>query len=351
MSGAASRLRNSPRPVRRIAIVRPQPAAASADLASHAIQLFDSVLWFSKGSTRCDWTTSPPEQAEVVVAHHAEPAQNLERWQRDGKLIVVISTDPAAAAGHPHRLQYPFPAPQVLSLLEQLDTALGGAASSDITQSVPALSDPSADAWSFVETLRMLRSAGNPELWLAGRAKDGDKGVKIWVRGDGACYACDDVAAIRSGSLALQEVVLQKAGPPGARQVMRSGAELTWFAAYHASNVTAPWLKASARYSLKRWPDFGRMRALSAELRSEQIRVAAAIEASPVGVQQAAARAKVSPDIAVRMFNALAACNLIEAEAAAVAPTRAAQPVAAPPGGFRKFLQSLRDHLRLGVES
>lgn len=313
--------------MRRIALVRPQPASGNdADLATHAIQLFDSVLWFSKGSTRCDWSTSPPEQADVVVAHHAESAHHLERWQRDGKLVVLISTDRAAAVEHPHRLQYPFPAAQVLTLLDQLDAALGGSAPAADAQDARVTVSESGrgDPWSFVETLRILRSVSNPDLWLMGKSAGGHT---VWVRGDGACYACDDASAIRSGALALQSVTLHRAAPPGAGQVMRSGAELAWFAAYHASPTIAPWLKASAHYRLKRWPDFGRLRALAPDLRSEQIRVAAAIEPSALGVQQAAARAKVAPELAVRMFNALAMCNLIETEAVAVTAARAEQRV------------------------
>ncbi len=347
MSGAASQLRSSARPQRRIALVRPQAATGDAEAAAHAIQLFDSVLWFSKGSTRCDWVASPPEQASVVVVHHAEPAQRVERWRHEGKLIVVISTVRAAAMEHAHRLQYPFPAAQVLSLLEQLDAELGGAPAPEVTQSVPALSEPGGDPWSFVETLRMLRSASNAELWLMGKAKGG----KLWVRGDGACYACDDAGAVRSGELALHTISLQKAAPPAAAHTLRSGTELTWFAAYHASAAPAPWLKASARYRLKRWPDFGRIRAVSAEQRSAQIRIAATIESCSLGVHEAAARAKVTPEQAVRMFNALAACNLIETAAPAVAAVRVQQTTPEPPGGLRKFLRSLRNHFGLGVAS
>src|SRR5687768_8782107 len=68
---------------RRIALIKPRFSAD--EQAGHAVQLFDSVLWVFKGTTR--WQITTVDDAQVVVVHHSEPVAHLENWQRAGKRI------------------------------------------------------------------------------------------------------------------------------------------------------------------------------------------------------------------------------------------------------------------------
>lgn len=107
-------------PERRIALIKP---SASEEQASHAVQLFDSVLWVFKGTTRSSWVTTAVDAADIVVVHHSEPANNLARWRKEGKHIVVLSTDEKRHPAGARTLVYPCPAVKVLSMLERSQAA------------------------------------------------------------------------------------------------------------------------------------------------------------------------------------------------------------------------------------
>jgi hypothetical protein len=349
-------------PERRIALIKPQ--ASEAEQAAHAIQLFDSVLWVFKGTTRSSWVSTSAGSADIVVVHHSEPAGNLDRWRDQGKHIVVLSTDEKQHPAGPRTLVYPFPAVQVLSMLERVEQELD----SGSTNPMPALS-PSvvgtnlnkeraikagADPWTFVEALRTLRSVNNASLWLVCKSVDGPF---LWLQGDVSRYICDSAtaAAIRTGKLDLSGLTLQKGTPPPGNLPSRPGEELCWFATYHASTSLAPWLNDKTPYRLVRWPDFGRVRASDASERTAQLRIIAALEAAPATLSRLAAHAQATIDQTARALNALASCVLIEAAptiSAAPQPARSVENNApAPAGGLKQFLRDLRKHLRLGGAS
>jgi hypothetical protein len=321
-----------------------KPHNGVEERATHAIQLFDSVLWVFKGTTRTTWVASEPAAADVVVVHHSEPAQHVERWHKAGKLIVVLSTDEGARPAAPRTLVYPFPAVQVLSLLERMEAELGGAVDETIATG-PA---PASDPWTFVEALRTVRAVSNPDLWLVARSTNGPL---LWLQGDGSRYYCDAVTAraIRSGTLALSGLTLRKGTAPPKELNPRLGIELSWFATYHAQAMLAPWLDASLIYRLTRWPDFGLLRAHEAEERSAQMRIVAALEAQPAEPDTLAARARTSTEQVLRIVNALAVCGLIEPAAARTPLVAHRAPV--PASGLRRFLRNMRKHLGMGASA
>lgn len=347
-------------PERRIALVRPE--ASDTEKATHAVQLFDSVLWVFKGTTRSTWVTTPSTAAQIIVVHHSEPAGNLERWRNEGKQIVVLSTDEKRFPAGPRTLVYPFPAVQVLSMLERVEeelesgpTGLTQAVSTGIAGTTPG-SDRGADAWSFVEALRTLRSVNNADSWLVCRSA---QGPFLWLRGDVSRYVCESAtaAALRAGTLALSGFTLEKATAPPGNLPSRAGEELLWFATYHASTSLAPWLNDKTLYRLVRWPDFGRVRAPNPGERTAQIRVVAALEANPATLNKLAAQAQTTVAQTARALNALYSCALIES--APTAPTPAPAPpmrvientAPTPAGGLKKFLRNLRKRLSLGEHS
>lgn len=335
---------------RRIALVKPE---GGEEQAGHAVQLFDSVLWVFKGTTRSNWITSSLDAADIVVVHHSEPAAHLERWSQQGKLIIVLSTDARRHPAGPRTLIYPFPAVQVLSMLERVEAELDSGSTAIHTRAlVIEAGKAGADPWSFVEALRTLRAVSNASLWLVCK---GPNGPFLWLQGDGSRYFCDSAiaAAIRAGSIDLSGLTLQKSAPPPGNLPSRSGAELFWFATYHASESLAPWMSVSSRYRLNRWPDFGRVRAADATLRTVQLRIVAALAVGPATLANLAARAHATIEQTTRTLNALASCALVEtAQAAATAKqARPESSAPTPSGGFKNFLRNMRKHLRLGVDT
>lgn len=349
-------------PERRIALIKPQ--TTETEQAAHAVQLFDSVLWVFKGTTRSNWVTTPAVSAEIIVVHHSEPAGNLERWRDQGKHIVVLSTDEKRHPAGPRTLVYPFPAVQVLSMLERVEAELDSGSTSQMHAVSPSVvgtslskqraARPGTDPWSFVEALRTLRTVNNANLWLVCKSADGPF---LWLQGDVSRYICDSAtaAAIRAGTLDLSGFTLQKGAAPPGNVPSRPGEELFWFATHHASNALAPWLNDKIPYRLLRWPDFGRVRATDATERTVQIRIVAALEVAPATLSRLAAHAQATTDQTARALNSLASCALIEAAstvpAAPQSPRVTETDAPTPAGGLKHFLRNLRKHLRLGGAS
>lgn len=343
-------------PERRIALIKP---SASEEQAGHAVQLFDSVLWVFKGSTRSSWLTTPADAADIIVVHHSEAPDNLERWRTEGKHIVVLSTDEKQHPAGPRTLVYPFPAVQVLSMLERVEAELdssSGAPSRHIVATVAK--EERADrsgvvSWTFVEALRTLRTVSNANLWLMCK---GPHGPFLWLPGDVSRYFCDNATwdAIRAGTLDLDGLTLVKGTAPPGNLSPRPCDELLWFATWHASSSLAPWLDEQTAYRLIRWPDLGRLRASDAAERTAQIRIVAALNTGPLTFQSLAARAQATAEQTARTLNALSSCGLIEAahtRTVAPLPATEAELAPVPVGGFKQFLRNMRKHLRLGGQS
>jgi hypothetical protein len=327
---------------RRIALVK--PAAAAEEKVTHALQLFDSILWAFQGTTRSTWIKVEPDAAEVIVVHQGEVDDRVPAWRDGGKLIVEIATR-ENSVGSSATLVYPFRASQALALLERLDVQL---TSPDEIQHDDQDANPHAtqirDPWSFVDTLRTIREVQNSEAWLVGR--DG-KLPCLWLRGDGAMYAAEQttIQAIRRGVLNLARLDLQKGSLPEGGPAVRAGTELSWFAAYHASPELAPWLKPGARYRVTRWPNFGLIRPMPSH-----IRVAAALASSPARLDEIATRAHVSAEEATRTLNALAVADVVVSIDDDITPVvKKAAPAVQPRGGFGSFLRNVRKHLGLGT--
>lgn len=329
---------------RRIALVKPRFSAD--EQAGHAVQLFDSVLWVFKGTTR--WQITTIDDAQVVVVHHSEPNAHLENWQRAGKRIIKLSTNKTNHPAGPRTLLYPFPAVQVLGMLESVDAEIEGWSEEPAAAPATVPAQRGSDPWSFVESLRTLRSVGNSTLWLECK---GERGLSLWIQGDGRRYFCDaeTADAVRAGTLDLSGLTPHKSTPPPSNLTARPGQELLWFATYHASAALAPWLEEKTSYRLLRWPDFGRVRASDEVTRTAQIRICAALADTPASITSVAARTQIVVEQATRAMNALASCGLIEPATATIETARATSHAPVPPGGLKQFLRNMRKHLGLGA--
>jgi hypothetical protein len=329
---------------RRIALVK--PAAGAEEKVTHALQLFDSILWAFQGTTRTPWTIVAPDAAEVVVAHQGDPDERIAAWRAEGKLIVEFAIGESTTPIRSAALIYPFRAAQVLALLERLDAQLISTDEAQPREENPAAVEAtqSHDPWSFVETLRTVHEVQNSEAWLV--ARDG-KVPRLWLRADGAIYVAEQttIQAIRRGTLSLARLELRKSPVPADGPAPRAGAELSWFAAYYASADLAPWLKPAVPYRLTRWPNFGSIGPSPAHLR-----VVASLASRPARPDEIAVRAHVSTEEAARVLNALAVANVVIAVDSDVVPVTTVNRLAVVPrGGFVLFLRKLRKHLGLGA--
>lgn len=318
---------------RRIALLK--PASLPDERVAHAMQLLNSMLWAFKGATASPWITVTPDEAEVIVVHRDDRDQRLRAWKASGKILVEIATSERANSVGSHSLVYPFRAAQVLALLEELDEEIATG-----TASTPALSE----SWSFSQALRNLREPRDRKTWLVARHADAPV---LWVRCDAEIYRADasTLQSIRGGSIPWRALTLQETShwPEGLAE--RAAAELVWFAAFHASDQLAPWLSPHSRYRLTRWPDFSSIRPPAT-----QIRIAAALSAAQLNLEQLASRARVSQEEASRTLSALDACSAIASEVPAPAPAPQSQWVVPQPrGGISAFLRNVRKHLGLGI--
>ena len=331
---------------RRIAFVK-SPAALDAKVA-HAMQLFTSMLWAFKGTTRSAWEVASPEEADVVVFHAEAPDERLAEWQAGGKLAVEIATGPQSSGVGARALVYPFRAAQAFTLLEQLDAELESAdalnhAMISHTGEFKRVT-PGEESWSFVDALRTLRAySGGERWWVAYREAE----PVLWIKSGGTVYLADPavVQSLREGTLKLHEMRMQSGAPPATGAQLRGGSELIWFAAYYASERLAVALTDSARYRITRWPNFGAIRPPVA-----QIRVAAALSGQAIDLTRLASRARVPWLDAARTLNALSALGLLlPAETdieAKEAPRSQSTPALSALGAL---LKNIRRHLGLGV--
>jgi hypothetical protein len=315
---------------RSIALVK--PAAVADERIVHALRLFDSFLWAFKGTGKASWSVVvSPETADVIVVHDADTDPRIDAWRAAGKRIIRFATAKPTSAP----LVYPFRAARVLEVLEGVE------AESDGSGTEPGAS---LDPWQFVETLRTLRGTQNSKDWLVARSGET---ATLWLRADGALYMAEaaTVQAIRGGTLNFARLALEKDTLPGTGPKPSAGAELLWFAAYHAADTLAPWLNATTRYRVSRWPNFGSIRPLGS-----QMQVAAALVSMAARPEEISARARVSSRKAIRTLNALAALDVIvAAHAEAPAERQPTPPPVQPRGGFGSFLRNVRKHLGLGA--
>ena len=330
---------------RRIAFVKP-PTAQDAKVA-HAMQLFNSMLWAFKGTTRSVWEIASPEEADVIVFHKDAPDGRLPDWQASGKLAVEIATGPHPSAAGSRFLAYPFRAAQAFALLEQLDAelesadALNHAMISHTGEFKRVL--PGEESWSFVDALRTLRAySGGERWWVVYR----DNEPVVWVKSGGTVYLAEPavVQSLRDGTLRLHEMRMQSGAPPATGAQLRGGSELIWFAAYYASDRLAAALTDGARYRITRWPNFGTIRPPVTH-----IRACAALSGRPIDVSQVASRARIALLDAARTLNALSALGLLlpaenEIQSAEVPRTQAAPTFSA----LGALLKNIRRHLGLG---
>jgi hypothetical protein len=194
-----------------------------------------------------------------------------------------------------------------------------------------------------VDALVTFRAVENDQAWLV--AQDARSPV-LWIRGDSGAYVADSLAvqALRDGSLHLNRLLLRKSPAPAPELVRRSGMELSWFAGFHASDGLSPQLRPDVRYRIRRWPNFGLIRPQPA-----QLRLAAGLSSRPASLNELIRTGTVPRGMAIRTFNALYCCGLLDRMEPAASPSRPPDLAPATPSrpGLTRLLDTMRRHLGL----
>jgi hypothetical protein len=323
-----------------------QPAGEADELAALALNLFDSMLWVFRGNTRSNWSVSAAADAHVIVVHHSETAQRIDEWRRRGKLIVVLCTDRSARQTKHHTLAYPFPAAQLMTLLEELDKEIDGTSTQpDGAQFQRDATEAAHGVWGLAEAIRTVRAARNPDIWLV---IEDERVPLLWVRGDGAFYESNPVvrARVQQGTLPCDDLSIGRTAKPRSGLMTFSGDELAWFTGFYTSGSPAPWIAGSTTYRLRRWPDFGLLRTSDPFDADAQLRVVAALDAQPATPAALVRRSQVTREHVARTLNALSLCGLIVAEPNVQELKRVEYAATKPKSGFRALFDNIRSHFQ-----
>lgn len=233
---------------RRIAVV------GLADDAGHA---FSSMLKVLNGHASADWVVSVPEDADVLMAGPHGGDLEAQRWARTEKPLIAVYEGSALRPLTPYTLHHPFRVMQLLAVLDEVEQVLARAPAGAARG---ATADPD---WSFAESLhRLSRCTARGDLHAAGSGIS-----RIYVRDDiSVYYASREMCSqLRSHAPLLPALKPTAEQPPDSFEC-RPAFELAWFAGLHGPATPAPWLDVRAAYRLRRWPDFGMVRATRAQL-------------------------------------------------------------------------------------
>lgn len=229
-------------------------AVGLADDAGHA---FSSMLKVLNGHASANWTLSAPEEADVLIVGPHGCAGEAKRWARTEKPLIAVYEGSALRPLTPYTLHHPFRVMQLLAVLDEIEQVLVKRPT-DIARGAPV--DPD---WSFADSLRLLsRSTARGALHAAGSGA-----ARIYVRDDISVYFAsrETCSRLRCHAPLLPALRLTAEQPPATFE-SRPAFELAWFAGLHGPATLAPWLDAHAAYRLRRWPDFGLVRATRAQL-------------------------------------------------------------------------------------
>lgn len=284
--------------------------------ASHALH---SMLKILEGRAASSWQPASIDTADVLIARSGSHADLVARWRERGRPIVVVTDEPCDAPGTPFVLRHPLRVMPLLSVLDAITEHL---------RARPARASGTKPGWAAAESLRAVAGGA----WCIAQTSGGD----VWI-GDGRAYAeASTFERLRAGSLRVDRFVTTPTPAPAALARLPLQ-EFGWFLGLHGPGDLAPWLSRETHYTLRRWPDFGRL-GISAH----------AIELSTLAAAQArtpAALAGLSgcdADTVHRFLTAASLAGLLIAREPV--PTL---PVAAPRSGWMRLVGDLRRHLGL----
>lgn len=306
---------------RRIAVV------GLKDDAAHA---FHSMLKIVDGRAQSAWSLSAPDDADVLMAGVDANEPVIERWARTDKPLIAVHQGTEGRPLTPFTLHHPFRVMQLLGVLDEVERTLEAAPATPPTKGAPKRT-----AWAFCESLRLLsRRSACGQRYSAAAAE-----ATVFVQDDMSAYyvSLPALHRLRSGNVHMPALRIDTGNLPS-DFVRRPVFELAWFSGLHEGAGLAPWLEPDAAFHLRRWPDFGMLRATRQDL------TLAALLSQGNFTRESLAQSTQKPmgDID-RFISACATSGILASNTHCAAPAA----LSAAPTRFGGLIRSLRRHLGL----
>ncbi len=291
---------------------------------SHALH---SMLKILRGRTSATWEAGTIDRADVLIAPSDADPRILDDWMRRGRPAILIATDAAEQPPSPYVLRSPLrvmPLFCILDLIaEQSPTSAGNTG------------EPHS-SWVAAESLRSL-TEGGVGGWHVARTSGGRD---IWAREGHAHAPAELFERLRAGNLLVSRFVAATSEPPPDLAHM-SLADVGWFIGLHGPSELAPWLSRDVSYSLRRWPDYGRL-----GVTPNVIELAAIAAAQPRTPDTLVELSRHDRDAVYRFLTASSLAGLLVAR---VTQPELPAPAAAPRwgGAWTRLVGDLRRHLGL----
>jgi len=287
---------------------------------SHALH---SMLKILDGRATASWRQAPIEAADVLIARPGSRPDLIADWNKQGRPVVLLVDDSSEQPPSPFVLRHPL---RVMPLLGVLDLI-----AEQWSDDPRRVQDPRA-SWTAAESIRSL-TEGGAGGWHVARTPGSHE---IWVRDGHAHAAASTFDRLRGNALTTGRFSPATSAPPTGLAHM-SLQDLGWFIGLHGPAGLAPWLSRDVSYSLRRWPDFGRLGASPETI--ELSAITAAQARTPV---ELADLSRCHADVVHRFLTATSLAGLLAVR------QPAAIPAAAPrQGAWTRLVGDLRRHLGL----
>lgn len=291
---------------------------------SHALH---SMLKILRGRTSATWETATLDRADVLIAPSGAEPHIVDDWIRRGRPVIQIANDASEQPPSPYVLRPPLrvmPLFCILDLIAENPSANASHASEPVSN------------WGAAESLRSL-TEGGVGGWHVARTS---AGRDIWAC-EGHAHAPPDVfVRLRAGNLLVSRFVPATSAPPTDLAHM-SLSDLGWFIGLGGPAELAPWLSREVSYSLRRWPDYGRL-----GVTPNVIELAAIAAAQPHTPGALADLTRHDSGAVHRFLTASSLAGLLVARV----PQHVPAPAAAAPrwgGAWTRLVGDLRRHLGL----
>jgi hypothetical protein len=327
--------------------------------------LVRSLLAIVNAKTNDRWSFSDDIDADVAIC---DPQSDLSEVaqrhsQRSGApRCVSLIVDGGNAIGDTPTLGDPIRAAELVSVLNAVSKRLPAITAASTAARQPEKRTPqpastssavTGDEFRFGLALRDLLALASPQMY---RIEAGDIALDVIPAARALLikegFSIEVPARLFSANAQMRITPLAEMQ---ARRVIASGAKpqaidwLLWLAGREGPrDHLLPGLPSEARFQLRRWPDFGRLKHDQYDLR-----MAAHLTRSARSIDELAAASGASTDQARAFVNASALCDLIEVRAREASRTSRPSPARTSPapaaGGFAGILRSIRSALRMGA--
>ncbi len=288
---------------------------------SHALH---SMLKILDGRAAASLRSAPIDAADVLIARPGSRPDLIADWNARGRPVVLLVDDSSELPVSPFVLRHPLRVMPLLGVLDQI--------AEQWSTHTKQIHEPGAN-WTAAESIRSL-TEGGAGGWHVARTSSSHE---VWAHDGHAHAAAALFDRLRGSALPMSRFSPATSAPPAGLAHI-SLQDLGWFIGLHGPAGLAPWLSRDVSYSLRRWPDFGRLGA-SPEM----------IELSAIAASQARTPAELvdlsrcAADVVLRFLTAASLAGLLAARQPASTPASTPR----QGGAWTRLVGDLRRHLGL----